>query len=192
MVDRKDSILLAAMSVFSQYGYHNAKIAKIAEIANIGAGTIYLSFKNKEEILEEIFYRFWSKALFEFKLIKAKEISSVDKISEITDALIDLVLEEEDFSKIILHEFRFWNSGESAKISAVVEEARSVLVTIIKDGINNNEIAKDAFPEITLAFYTGGIWHLLARWSVNKENFAIESIRAKAKNLVLYGLLGVR
>ena len=190
MVDRRDSILLAAMSVFSQYGYHNAKMAKIAEIAGIGAGTIYLSFKCKEEILEEIFFRFWDKALNEFRKINSENLVAKEKIIKITDAMINLVLEEEDFSKIILHEFRFWNSGESEKINQVVADAKKELIEIINDGIKTGELVSTLSPDISLAFYTGGLWHLLARWSVNKENFDIDSIRDKAINLVLLGLSG--
>lgn len=48
-------ILDAAVEAFAQYGYHKCQVAKIARIAGVADGTIYLYFKNKEEILVRVF-----------------------------------------------------------------------------------------------------------------------------------------
>src|SRR5690606_6336556 len=53
--DKYYSILEAAKKVFAQEGYHGASISKIAKEADIGDGTVYLYFKNKEDILIQLF-----------------------------------------------------------------------------------------------------------------------------------------
>jgi TetR/AcrR family fatty acid metabolism transcriptional regulator len=48
-------ILDAALHLFARHGYHEAKMAEIARIAGVGSGTIYLYFKNKDDLLISVF-----------------------------------------------------------------------------------------------------------------------------------------
>ena len=51
---RKQDILQAARAVFAQDGYYRATVDAVAERAEVGKGTIYLYFENKEAILAEL------------------------------------------------------------------------------------------------------------------------------------------
>lgn len=48
-------IIDAAVVVIAQHGYHQAQVSKIAKQAGVADGTIYLYFKNKEDILISLF-----------------------------------------------------------------------------------------------------------------------------------------
>ena len=43
-------LLNAARQVFARRGYHDASIAEITELADVGVGTFYLHFRDKDEI----------------------------------------------------------------------------------------------------------------------------------------------
>ncbi len=51
-------LLAAARQVFAQYGFHDASIAEITQVADVGVGTFYLHFRDKDEVfnilLEEV------------------------------------------------------------------------------------------------------------------------------------------
>jgi len=49
--DKYQRILDAAVAVFAEKGFFTARIADIADRADVADGTVYLYFKNKEEIL---------------------------------------------------------------------------------------------------------------------------------------------
>lgn len=49
--DKYQRILDAAVSVFAEKGFFSARVADIADRANVADGTVYLYFKGKEEIL---------------------------------------------------------------------------------------------------------------------------------------------
>jgi AcrR family transcriptional regulator len=51
---RRDQILDAATHVFGEKGFEGASVSDIAKAACMGKGTIYLYFKNKEEIFSAI------------------------------------------------------------------------------------------------------------------------------------------
>ncbi|MEH7367101.1 TetR/AcrR family transcriptional regulator, partial [Priestia megaterium] len=48
-------IIDAAVVVIAENGYHNAQVSKIAKQAGVADGTIYLYFKNKEDVLISLF-----------------------------------------------------------------------------------------------------------------------------------------
>ena len=51
---KRQAILDAALKLFSQYGYRRTSIDDIAREAEIAKGTVYLSFKSKEEIFRAL------------------------------------------------------------------------------------------------------------------------------------------
>jgi TetR/AcrR family fatty acid metabolism transcriptional regulator len=53
--DKYATILDAAQVVFADRGYHGAQISKVAAEAGVAAGTVYLYFKNKPDLLVSLF-----------------------------------------------------------------------------------------------------------------------------------------
>ena len=50
-----EAILRAAARVFARSGYFNAKVSDVARTAGVADGTVYLYFKNKDDLLTSIF-----------------------------------------------------------------------------------------------------------------------------------------
>ena len=53
--DRRTLILDAAVVVFAQSGFDRARVSDIARSAGVADGTIYLHFKNKDDLLIRLF-----------------------------------------------------------------------------------------------------------------------------------------
>lgn len=53
--DKRRIITEAAVEVFAQKGFHQARVSDVARRAGVADGTIYLYFKNKEDLLLSIF-----------------------------------------------------------------------------------------------------------------------------------------
>src|SRR5215469_10463834 len=53
--DKPQQIIEAAVRVFARRGYYNSRVSDIAREAGIAAGTIYLYFKTKDDILVSLF-----------------------------------------------------------------------------------------------------------------------------------------
>src|SRR6187200_402904 len=64
-VPKRDAILRAAIDVFAERGYFNAQVADVARAAGVAAGTVYLYFKNKDDLLVSIFERTMKEAIAE-------------------------------------------------------------------------------------------------------------------------------
>src|SRR5579859_2784575 len=62
---KRDAILRAAIDVFAERGYFNAQVADVARAAGVAAGTVYLYFRSKDDLLISIFERGMRDALTE-------------------------------------------------------------------------------------------------------------------------------
>src|SRR5712692_8318941 len=69
---KRELILRAATDVFAEHGYFNAQVADVARAAGVAAGTVYLYFRSKDDLLISIFDRTMREALTEGR--KAAEI----------------------------------------------------------------------------------------------------------------------
>ncbi len=54
-LDKRERITDAAILVFANKGYHAARVSDVAKQAGVADGTIYLYFRNKEDLLLSIF-----------------------------------------------------------------------------------------------------------------------------------------
>ena len=53
--DKRERITEAAIAVFAEKGYRSSRVSDVAQAAGVADGTIYLYFKNKEDLLLSIF-----------------------------------------------------------------------------------------------------------------------------------------
>lgn len=54
-IDKRDEIVRAALELIAEQGFHGAPMAMIAERAEVGAGTIYRYFENKDVLISELY-----------------------------------------------------------------------------------------------------------------------------------------
>ena len=135
MSERKNDIIKTAIKLFNENGYGNTSTRHIAETMDISVGNLYYYFKNKEDILIEIFTDFIDEILyevididfekdrlflFEDLLIKNYQIERnyAFLITEINTIIIgnanfkkirqkSLLLEIDLFKKLIKHQIKF-------------------------------------------------------------------------------------
>jgi AcrR family transcriptional regulator len=55
MSEKRDAILTATLEMVSERGFHDAPMSLIAQKANVGPGTIYRKFENKDALINELF-----------------------------------------------------------------------------------------------------------------------------------------
>jgi len=55
--NKKPDILLAALSLFAERGFHGTSVPEIARTAGVAAGTIYRHFESKEALVNELYRR---------------------------------------------------------------------------------------------------------------------------------------
>jgi len=82
--EKYEAIIEAAVKVIAKNGYHHSQVSKIAREAGVADGTIYLYFRNKDDILTSLFH---DKMGAFIKRVKAE----IDKVSTMEEKLYQLI-----------------------------------------------------------------------------------------------------
>ena len=148
--DRRNRVLAAAASVFARYGYQPATIDQIAEAAGVAKGSVYLSFKSKEDLFYGLFEE------FSRDFIVNEFDPAVESGEHVCDRLADIFYRiaeaaEEDESAIPLT-LEFWSVCGIAqtrdrfgrKYAEVLLKFRSRIVELLEHGKARGEIDPDA------------------------------------------------
>jgi AcrR family transcriptional regulator len=78
---RRAEILDAALRVFGQYGFRRTSMDDVAREADIGKGTIYLSFTSKEEVFQALSERLSQRMLAGAEAASRQPGTTADKLA---------------------------------------------------------------------------------------------------------------
>lgn len=187
---KKESILKAAAKVFASSGFYDAKIAKIAELAGVGAGSIYLYYQNKQHMLDEILNNFW-KGLCEGieKLSAAKGLDQVEKLTRVIETLFDTLVEDSSITKIFIHVNSMGLWSDKVETNPYFTRFFDIAKTMIEEGQAQGFFPKQLNAGLTLHFVSGGIRDILHQWAVSEEEIPLDTIRNNIIILSKHGVL---
>ena len=106
ITDKRDAILKAAVKVFAQNGYFKAQVADVARVAGVAAGTVYLYFRSKDDLLISIFERTMKDAIDEGKAALAGVSDPVERLRHIARLHLERLGRDRDLAVVFQVELR--------------------------------------------------------------------------------------
>ena len=91
---RESSILDAAEQVFTRAGFDGAKIATIAQTAAVAEGTVYLYYRNKQDLLAGVVGRFWARLTLGAEEAITPEANAVTQLEQLARYHLHSILEQ--------------------------------------------------------------------------------------------------
>lgn len=153
--DMRARILRESAIYFAKNGFGNTKIGELAKYIGIGQGTMYMYFKSKEELFEEIRKTADNKEeLKKMKLLVKLPIPAKLKIEKISEEMEKQLRTNEDysvkitiFSQLMLEQHKDFSSNEFYK----------ELVKVIKQGQKEGTVVAGD-PMYLADLYWGNIY----------------------------------
>lgn len=99
--DKRERILKAAIRVFARKGFYSTRVSEIAKAAGVADGTIYLYFKNKDDVLISIFQDRISKLLEVLGDAIGKASGFEDKLRVVVDIQLGLLDGSRDLAEVV-------------------------------------------------------------------------------------------
>jgi AcrR family transcriptional regulator len=141
-MDRRQEILEAATKSFTLYGYKATTVEQVAKIANVGKGTIYTFFSNKEELFQEVVMQL----VREMKVETDKTIDvSLDFMYNAHIALMKLLQYRERhllMAKLLEEEQAIRTPEVKQMLQKIENEIISYVSMRIRNGIEKGEIVQ--------------------------------------------------
>ncbi|MBI5905231.1 MAG: TetR/AcrR family transcriptional regulator [Deltaproteobacteria bacterium] len=104
--DKRDRILRAAIRIFSQKGFFNSKVAEIARASGVADGTIYLYFRNKDDLLISLFEEKMGEVVSDVRRRIAAGNGALGRLKIFIDNHMDLLEREAGLIEVIQVELR--------------------------------------------------------------------------------------
>jgi len=104
--EKRDRILRAAVKIFSRKGYFNSKVSEIARAAEVADGTIYLYFRNKDDLLISLFEEKMGEVVADVRRRIADGRNALEKLKIFIENHMDLLEREAGLVEVLQVELR--------------------------------------------------------------------------------------
>jgi TetR/AcrR family transcriptional regulator len=134
---KREQILDAAYTIFSNKGYHRATIDEIIDLADTGKGTVYNYFHNKEQL----FYILVKERSAPFELAIQSVVTGkqppLDKIRSLIRLYLQFYAANADLWRVLMHEMRGFSgsSGLTEQQRDKYRQAFRATIVLLQDAI---------------------------------------------------------
>jgi len=156
-------ILNSAGAVFAEHGFYKATISQIAARAGVADGTLYLYFKNKDDIL----YQYLSfKTDVVFKKMNAAVTNGTDAESKLRNLIrchLEAFQRDQNMAIIFQSEVRYLRDIAS-QIKNISKMYLDLLSDIIEQGQIDGSMRQDLFVGLVKRFILGAVEGVISTW----------------------------
>ncbi|HAA54620.1 MAG TPA: TetR family transcriptional regulator [Myxococcales bacterium] len=187
---KRELILDAAIEVLAERGFAHTKIRNIAEAAGVADGTIYLYFKNKDELLIHLFEDVMSRVLAMFQEALGDRTRADEKLKVFLQTQIQMIEKEPSIAKIISVVLRQSSTFVQDYKNPLFSRYLHLIEEILVEGIEQKLFRSDLNPEVLSRAVFGAVDELTLAWllSSRREDTSLEQSVQVITKLLLSGL----
>lgn len=187
VTDKREAILRAAIKVFASKGFFNSKVADIAGAAGVADGTVYLYFKNKDDILHSIFDR----AMAEFITEGKKELegieSPIDRLHKIAELHLERLGADRDLAVVFQVELRGSTKFMQEFSAAGFAEYLDIIRQTFQEGQKAGVFRKDMKPVICAKILYGALDEMVTNWILSSKPYPLAPMAGEVLKVFFSG-----
>ena len=168
--DKKEIIINAAIRVFAHKGFYNAKVADVAKEAGVADGTIYLYFKNKDDLLISLFETKMEKILVRFNQVLEQSITPPQKLEQFIQLHFQMIEEDQDLAEVFQVELRQSSKFLKDYHNQKFIDFLGILEQIIHEGRDGGYFRPDVKVNTMKIAIFGALDELAREWILGREH----------------------
>jgi len=181
-------ILEAAVKVFARQGFYQSTIAQIAKEAGVADGTIYLYFKNKDDILVH-FFSYRTKEVFDrFRAEVKKADSSLDKLRNLVRRHLAEFQRDRDMAVVYQVETHQNSRLAESQIREMSKMYQDLVSDIVELGQQDGSIRKDLYVGLVKRFILGAVDEVINTWLHSEKEYDLVSMADPLVELFVRGI----
>jgi len=174
--------------VFARQGFHQSTVAQIAKQAGVADGTIYLYFKNKNDILVN-FFSYKTKQVFErFRAEVNKADSSLDKLRNLIRRHLTEFQRDRDMAvlyQVGTHQIDRLAEEQIREMSQMYHDLVSEIVEV---GQQEGSVRKDLYVGLVKRFILGAVDEVINTWLHSGRKYDLVSMADPLVELFIRGI----
>lgn len=181
-------ILESAVRVFAKYGFYQSTISQIAKEAGVADGTIYLYFKNKDDILVQSF-SYKIKQVFErFKKEVERGQTAKDKLVNLIRHHLKVFQGDRDMAVIYQTETHQSKRLAEDQIKEMSKMYLDIISEIVEQGQQEGSIRKDLYMGLVKRIIIGSVDEVINTWLHSDGKYDLVSMADPLVELFIQGI----
>ena len=186
--DKYHLILEAAVKVFARQGFYQSTVAQIAKEAGVADGTIYLYFKNKDDILVQ-FFSYRTKQVFDrFRAEVNEADNSLDKLRNLIRRHLTEFQQDRDMAVVYQVETHQNSRLAESQIREMSVMYQDLVSEIVELGQQEGRIRKDLYVGLVKRFILGAVDEVINTWLHSEKEYDLVSMADPLVELFVRGI----
>src|SRR6476620_8264074 len=184
---KRDAILRAAIDVFAERGYFNAQVADVARVAGVAAGTVYLYFRSKDDLLISIFERGMREALVEGRARVADAVDPPERLRRLARLHLARLGRDRNLAIVFQVELRQSTKFMERFSSTQLRDYLGLIRAAIADGQRAGMFRTDIKATVAAKIFFGALDEMATNWILSRRRYALEADADTVVELFLNG-----
>jgi TetR/AcrR family fatty acid metabolism transcriptional regulator len=171
--DKREAILKAATQVFARNGFFQSQVADVARAAGVAAGTVYLYFRGKDDILVSLFERTMREALAEARVALDGVADPRERLSRIAQLHLERLGRDRELAVVFQVELRqstkFMERFSSTYLRDYLGEIRDTFA----QGQSRGVFRADLNPTIAAKAFFGALDEMATNWILSRRRYSL-------------------
>lgn len=173
IVDKRTAILDAATTVFARRGYFSSQVADVARSAGVAAGTVYLYFRSKDEILTSIFDRTMRDAIDEGRRAIDGITDPVERLRRIARTHLARMGRDRNLAIVFQVELRQTTKFMEQFSATGFREYLGLIRQTIEDGQARGLFRKSLNARTASKVFFGALDEMSTNWILSRRRYAL-------------------
>ena len=189
---KRDLLLRAAIDVFAARGFFNAQVADVARAAGVAAGTVYLYFRSKDDLLVSIFEQTVREAIDQGHATVAPLRDPIEQLRAIARVHLDRLGRDRALAIVFQVELRQSTKFMERFSSTLLREYIGLIRTVMIDGQKTGAFRKELNPTLAAKLFFGGLDEMATNWVLSRRRYSLVSEADAIVDLFVGGLRAPR
>jgi TetR/AcrR family fatty acid metabolism transcriptional regulator len=184
---KRDAILRAAIDVFADRGFFNAQVADVARVAGVAAGTVYLYFRSKDDLLVSIFERTMRDGLAAGRAAVADVRDPRERLRRLARGHLARLGHDRNLAVVFQVELRQSTKFMERFSSTLLRDYLGLIREAIADGQRERLFRDDLKPTLAAKMLFGALDEMATNWILSKRRYSLEGDADVVVDLFLNG-----
>jgi TetR/AcrR family fatty acid metabolism transcriptional regulator len=185
---KRQLILGAAIRAFARNGYHRARMSDVAREAGVAAGTIYLYFKSKDDLLISIFEEKVQAFISEFRRRLGQVKGAELKLRNLVELHLFEMQEHADLAAVFQLELRQSRHFMSVYPKADLKAYFDLIGEIIEQGQQQGVFRQDLYLGVVKRAFFGALDETVTSWLLAGKTYDLTQMSGPLADLFVRGL----
>ena len=186
--DKRDAILRAAIETFAARGFFNAQVADVARAAGVAAGTVYLYFRGKDDLLISIFERTMRAAIADGRASVDGVANPVEQLRAIARVHLDRMGRDRPLAIVFQIELRQSTKFMERFSATHLREYLGIIRDVIADGQAQGAFRAAINPTLAAKLFFGALDEMATNWILSRRKYALAGEADAIVDLFVGGL----